>query len=834
MWTSPDHRDMLPQVHRSNYDAEPKPRNERFSRGSINTGMSDRRNSTMQNNRISNIDRVSHERKLNPKNPLPNIEINLVSEDKNCKSENSLYENDSNVGSRRAIKEEPSVNNLFNPIAYSTTLLPILTVNTLEHNRRTSMALLQKKVSQYHSYPTGGRRKTVHDKIKSWMCPSQTPANLKIFGGARAVQEEQTRALKAGWVIHPYSDLRYYWDLLIMVLLGINMVVLPLNIAFLETTDAWMVFEVIMLILFMVDVILNFRTGFKEDNKGYRLSIILNSKMIVKRYAKSWLIIDVVSSLPLDIITVAFTGSESSSDLGLGVKSASNALKFLRLTKLLSLFKLLRMSRFLRIVSKYEEFYRLTASIVRYIKLVLCMLLVAHWNGCLAFLLPLLEEFPPKCWVALNRLTDAHWTEQYGWALFKALSHMLCIGYGRFIPQLLSEALLTIFSMITGATFYALFIAHSMAYLQQNDSARRQFQEKFKQIEEYMCYRDLPLATRERITDYYEHKYTQKRLFNEQQILAEISPPLRNDIINHNCRDLVEKVPFLKEGGNDFITMIINNLEFDVYLPGDIVLKEGAFGNEMFFIRYGIVDVFTEDSVVATLTEGDYFGEITMLTGARRVASVRAITVCNLFILHKDNLYSALDEFPDMRVLLEHIALDRLLKLRTKHPESVCENNAMAASDLEASIEDRQLQEDEYDEFERRGTITSNASYDRRGTNDSTGTTIYISEAINQGLDRPMAQQQACTHLKSCLKQGSKVSFLPETVSPPPRPKPLRNQLTPVYQHHVQQRRHSHEPPRVSNPIPREVRSMSLNFGSSCNRENAPCECDMCSRDILT
>lgn len=55
---------------------------------------------------------------------------------------------------------------------------------------------------------------------------------------------------------------------------------------------------------------------------------------------------------------------------------------------------------------------------------------------------------------------------------------MLCIGYGRFIPQLLSEAWFTIFSMITGATFYALFIAHSMAYIHESDSARRQYQEK--------------------------------------------------------------------------------------------------------------------------------------------------------------------------------------------------------------------------------------------------------------------------------------------------------------------------------------------------------------------
>ena len=74
---------------------------------------------------------------------------------------------------------------------------------------------------------------------------------------------------------------------------------------------------------------------------------------------------------------------------------------------------------------------------------------------------------------------------------------MLCIGYGRFIPQLLSEAVLTIFSMITGATFYALFIAHSMAYLQQNDSARRQFQEKvitilFVILYYYACFTSAP------------------------------------------------------------------------------------------------------------------------------------------------------------------------------------------------------------------------------------------------------------------------------------------------------------------------------------------------------
>lgn len=75
-------------------------------------------------------------------------------------------------------------------------------------------------------------------------------------------------------------------------------------------------------------------------------------------------------------------------------------------------------------------------------------------------------------------LKEKPWTDQYLWALFKALSHMLCIGYGRHPPQNIPEACVTIFSMMTGATFYALFIAYSINVIQQIDSPSRQFREK--------------------------------------------------------------------------------------------------------------------------------------------------------------------------------------------------------------------------------------------------------------------------------------------------------------------------------------------------------------------
>lgn len=55
---------------------------------------------------------------------------------------------------------------------------------------------------------------------------------------------------------------------------------------------------------------------------------------------------------------------------------------------------------------------------------------------------------------------------------------MLCIGYGRHPPQNIPETCVTISSMMTGATFYALFIAYSINVIQTMDSPGRNYKEK--------------------------------------------------------------------------------------------------------------------------------------------------------------------------------------------------------------------------------------------------------------------------------------------------------------------------------------------------------------------
>ncbi len=89
---------------------------------------------------------------------------------------------------------------------------------------------------------------------------------------------------------------------------------------------------------------------------------------------------------------------------------------------------------------------------MRILNLIALIILLAHWNGCLQFMIPMFQNFPSDCWVSLNGLQTAPWTEQYTVALFKALSHMLCIGYGRYPPQSYVDMWLTMLSM--GNTLY--------------------------------------------------------------------------------------------------------------------------------------------------------------------------------------------------------------------------------------------------------------------------------------------------------------------------------------------------------------------------------------------
>ncbi len=80
---------------------------------------------------------------------------------------------------------------------------------------------------------------------------------------------------------------------------------------------------------------------------------------------------------------------------------------------------------------------------------------------------------------------------------------------------------------------------------------------------------------------------------------------------------------------------MIEALSFRTYLPGEYIIVELEIGEEMFCIERGQVDVYAPTTkhlketsheslvIIATLNEGDFFGEAALLQGVPRTASCR-------------------------------------------------------------------------------------------------------------------------------------------------------------------------------------------------------------------
>ncbi|KAK7158396.1 hypothetical protein R3I93_009571 [Phoxinus phoxinus] len=497
--------------------------------------------------------------------------------------------------------------------------------------------------------------------------PGVNKFSLRMFGSHKAVALEQERLKSAGvWIIHPYSDFRFYWDLLMLMLMVGNLIILPVGITFFkdENTPPWIIFNVVSDTLFLVDLVLNFRTGIvKEDST----EILLDPKAIRQRYLKSWFLVDFVSSIPVDYI---FLMVDLEARLDSEVYRTARALRIVRFTKILSLLRLLRLSRLIRYIHQWEEIFHMTydlaSAMVRIVNLIGMMLLLCHWDGCLQFLVPMLQDFPLDCWVSKNNMVNDTWGIQYSYALFKAMSHMLCIGYGAQAPEGMTDVWLTMLSMIVGATCYAMFIGHATALIQSLDSSRRQYQEKYKQVEQYMSFHKLPSDVRQKIHEYYEHRY-QGKMFDEDNILGELSDPLKEEIVSFNCRSLVANMPLFANADPNFVTAVLTKLKFEVFQPNDFIIREGTVGRKMYFIQHGRVSVLTRGNRETKLSDGSYFGEICLLTRGRRTASVRADTYCRLYSLSVGSFNEVLEEHPMMRRAFETVAADRLDRIGKKN-----------------------------------------------------------------------------------------------------------------------------------------------------------------------
>jgi CPA1 family monovalent cation:H+ antiporter len=95
-------------------------------------------------------------------------------------------------------------------------------------------------------------------------------------------------------------------------------------------------------------------------------------------------------------------------------------------------------------------------------------------------------------------------------------------------------------------------------------------------------------------------------------------------------------------------------------IPGQRLITRGERGDAAWFIVSGAVEVDTATHQTVRLGRGDFFGELALLTGRRRLADVTAIAFSDLLVLHARDFQRLLAANAEIRAVIEAVAAERL------------------------------------------------------------------------------------------------------------------------------------------------------------------------------
>jgi NTE family protein len=93
--------------------------------------------------------------------------------------------------------------------------------------------------------------------------------------------------------------------------------------------------------------------------------------------------------------------------------------------------------------------------------------------------------------------------------------------------------------------------------------------------------------------------------------------------------------------------------------PNDILFEQGGLPFELFVIEEGEVEIIRDGEVLGTVGPGEPVGEMSVLRGERRMASVRALTPVTAIALSADDLEEMNAEMPEVVRSLQEITEER-------------------------------------------------------------------------------------------------------------------------------------------------------------------------------
>ena len=141
------------------------------------------------------------------------------------------------------------------------------------------------------------------------------------------------------------------------------------------------------------------------------------------------------------------------------------------------------------------------------------------------------------------------------------------------------------------------------------------------------------------------------------------APPFRMEAVE--IRDRLRRIEILSPLREEDLDALVPHVRLRVYGRGETVVRQGEEGDSLFINLSGNLEVFVDGQTVGSLSGGDFFGEMSLLTGEKRRATVTAVDEVRLIELSKEAIGPIIRSHPSVLEGLSSALGDRLQKILT-------------------------------------------------------------------------------------------------------------------------------------------------------------------------
>ncbi|XP_005220944.1 voltage-gated inwardly rectifying potassium channel KCNH6 isoform X1 [Bos taurus] len=469
--------------------------------------------------------------------------------------------------------------------------------------------------------------------------------------GADVLPEYKLQAprIHRGTLLH-YSPFKAVWDWLILLLVIYTAVFTPYSAAFLlsdqdesqrgdcgYTCSPLTVVDLIVDIMFVVDIVINFRTTYVNTND----EVVSHPRRIAVHYFKGWFLIDMVAAIPFDLL-IFRTGSDET-------------------TTLIGLLKTARLLRLVRVARKLDRYSEYGAAVLF---LLMCTFaLIAHWLACIWYAIGNVERpyLEPKIgWLdSLGAQLGKRYNgsdpasgpsvqDKYVTALYFTFSSLTSVGFGNVSPNTNSEKVFSICVMLIGSLMYASIFGNVSAIIQRLYSGTARYHTQMLRVKEFIRFHQIPNPLRQRLEEYFQHAWSYTNGIDMNAVLKGFPECLQADICLHLHRALLQHCPAFHGASKGCLRALAVKFKTTHAPPGDTLVHLGDVLSTLYFISRGSIEILRDDVVVAILGKNDIFGEPVSLHArpGKSSADVRALTYCDLHKIQRADLLEVLDMYP--------------------------------------------------------------------------------------------------------------------------------------------------------------------------------------------